>query len=678
MSGEDRRREAGGGPGALGAVGAQAPGVPKARRFALAAGLALVVGALFGRAVSFDFVLWDDDLYVTAQPIVLEGLTWKGLVWAFTSEQASNWHPLTGLSHMLDVELFGTWAGGHHLTSVILHALNTALLFLVLGSLTGREWPSLVVAALFGVHPLHVESVAWVAERKDVLSGFFAIASIGAYGAYAARSRAGGGGAARYLLALILFALGLLSKPMLVTLPMVVLLLAVWPLGRVRERGWTRVVLELTPWFVLSAASSVVTLLVQRSSGAMDSSTIVPFASRVTNALVALLRYLQHTFWPADLAVLYPHPNLVGGTPLTSGAIVVAALVLVAVSAGVLVLRRGYLTVGWLWFVGMLVPVLGFVQVGSQAYADRYTYLPLVGLFVAVVFGVAELVERGRVPRGLAMGLGLAVPLACCVRTHAQLVVWRDSRTLFEHSLSIAPRAPILLHNLGNVLFAEELYDQAAERFREGLAIAPGYSELRIGLAVALREGGDAEAALEELDLVLGAHPDHKKALFESGWTHQRLEHANAATEAYLRLVELEPEHARAHYNLGLLAVDRGDLPQAVAFLEDAVRCDSAWIEPRNNLAWILGCTRDASVRNPQRALELARGSLTVTDEPSAVLFDTLAVASAACGLFDEALQASDEGMALAREADNPGLVDALSRRRALYAAGRPFVSSRL
>jgi len=656
------------------AGGAPSPADPASRgaRLALCVSLFALVIALFARAAGFEFVQWDDDLYVTGNAMVLEGLTWKGVVWAFTSEQASNWHPLTGLSHMLDVELFGLRAGGHHMTSVVLHAVNTVLCFVVLNALTGRSWSSAFVAALFGVHPLHVESVAWVAERKDVLSALFAFAAVGVWTSWTRR-----GGAWRYGVALGLFTLGLMAKPMLVTLPCVLLLLCAWPLDRARRLGWGRVTFELLPWFVLSAASSVVTLFVQRSTGAMDSSDVVAFPLRLANAAVAVLRYLGKTVWPVDLAVFYPHPYLIAGTPLGAGTIALAVGVLMVLSGLVLVLRRAYLTVGWLWFLGTLVPVLGLVQVGSQAFADRYTYLPLVGVFLALAFGAAELVERKRVPRGVALGLGLAVVGACAARTWVQLGVWRDSTTLFERSLAIEPKAPILLNNLGRVLLAQERYEEAEERYREALAIVPGALDMLLGLAATQRAGGEPEKAFEGLRLILDKEPENERALFEIALTLQGMGRVEEAFRYYDQLLGLDPAHAGAYYNRGFLLLDRGDVGAAIDDLRATVRLTPGRIEARNNLAWLLACSADESLRSPDEAIELAEGGVARKGRETPVLLDTLAVAYAAAGRFEEALGACDEALALAQAAGQADLVHALATRRRLYAAGRAFVSSR-
>jgi tetratricopeptide (TPR) repeat protein len=627
--------------------------------------------AVFARAAGFEFVQWDDDLYVTQNAMVQGGLTWKGVVWAFTSEQASNWHPLTGLSHMLDVELFGDWAGGHHLTSIVLHAVNTVLCFVVLSSLTGRSWPSAFAAALFGVHPLHVESVAWVAERKDVLSTLFAFAAIGAWTTWTRR-----GGAGRYLLALGLFALGLMSKPMLVTLPCVLLLLCVWPLDRARELGWRRVIVELMPWFLLSVASSIVTLVVQRSTGAMDSSDVVAFPLRLANAFVTVLRYLGKTVWPQELAVLYPHPYLVGGTPLGAAKIAVAVAVVLVLSGLVLIRRRAYLTVGWLWFLGTLVPVLGLVQVGSQAMADRYTYLPLVGLFVALAFGIAELAERARIPRAVTLALGLLVVGASAARAWTQLAVWRDSTTLFERSLAIEPNAPILLNNYGRVLLAEERFDEAEARYRQALAIVPGALDMLIGLAVTQRAAGNSEEALEGLRLILSKEPENERTLFEAALTLQGMERSDEALRYYDQLLGLDPEHARAYYNRGFLRLDRGDVGQAIDDLRATVRLTPGRIEARNNLAWLLASSSDETLRSPDEAVEIAEGSVERSGRENPVLIDTLGVAYASAGRFEAAMAMCDEALALAKKAGQADLAHALESRRSLYAAGRPFVSS--
>ena len=415
--------------------------------FALAVSTLLV----FWQVRDFDFIDYDDDLYVYKNQHVLNGLTADGVIWAFTTNRSANWHPLTWLSLMLDCQLFGPGPGRIHLINVLLHLANTLLLFAVLKKMTGSLWPSAFVAAAFALHPMHVESVAWIAERKDVLSTFFFLLTLAAYAGYVKRPSV-----YRYMLSLVLFAVGLMAKPMLVTLPFVLLLLDYWPLNRLMaqtaatssHRGGKsvpaadkyltlyRIIIEKIPFFVLSAVSSVITFSVQQSSGAVADINILPLQNRVANAFLSYAKYIGKMFWPQDLAVFYPL-NAVGSISLWQ--FVLYALLLVGVTF--LVLRfcgtRKYLLVGWFWFVGTLVPVIGFVQVGSQAFADRYTYIPYIGLFIMIAWGLPELLSKWPY-RKFALGISAVIALtAFGICAHQQVIYWNNSIALFSHALEV-------------------------------------------------------------------------------------------------------------------------------------------------------------------------------------------------------------------------------------------------
>ena len=495
-------------------------GAPSGRFRSLALALLLVAAtaALYGRVAGFDFV-WDDEQYVVGNPPVRAGLTSDGVVWAFTTAHASNWHPLTWLSHMLDVELYGMNPAGHHVTNLVLHALNALLLAGLLSTMTGRLWESVVLAALFAVHPLHVESVAWVAERKDLLSTFFGLLSAWTYVAYTRR-----GGPARYALTAVFLAMGLMAKPMLVTLPLVFLLLDYWPLERMR-RGASLVCLpmEKVPLLALSAASSVVTMSVQRSGGAVSGSDVLPIGQRLANALVSYVRYVGKTLWPENLSALYPHPYLPGGQPWSAWQVVGAGLVLVAITVVVFrVARRPYARVGWLWFLGMLVPVIGLVQVGRQAMADRYTYLPLTGLFLIAVWGFADLSaglrwHRASVRRVSGL-IAAAVLSAYAVAAWTQVGSWRDSITLFRRAVQTHPDNPSMHNNLAWILATHP--DSTVREPDEAIRLArraseamrnrnPNYLDtLAAAYASAGRFERAAAVARAGIDLASAAHQD--------------------------------------------------------------------------------------------------------------------------------------------------------------------------
>jgi hypothetical protein len=474
----------------------------------LCALLAISTAAVYARAAALSFVGYDDPLYVASNPVVLRGLTLDGVGWAFSTYHAANWHPLTWLSHMLDVELWGVWAGGHHLTSVALHVTNTLLLFALLRTFTAERWRSAVVAALFALHPLHVESVVWVSERKDVLSSCFALVSLFAYGHWARR-----GGAHRYAGALAAFALSLLAKPTWVTLPILLLLFDVWPLARLRlsvaTRPTDRLLAEKLPFAALSLVSCVVTLAAQRSGGALWASAEVALVDRLANALVSLWCYLGKTLWPVDLSVLYSHPYIpeTGGTPWLVWQLVAAAAAFVVVSAVIFWLRsRTHLVFGWLWYLVALVPVIGIVQVGAQGMADRYAYVPLIGIFVAVVWGIGDELRRHAAP-GAAVVLSLCSILLFSFFSWRQVGVWRDSVSLFEHALARTPGNWIAHAHLGDAYLEAPLpartdVEVAVRHYERVIAIRPDHQSARASLATLLVQLGrtaQAEAHLKEV-----------------------------------------------------------------------------------------------------------------------------------------------------------------------------------
>jgi len=435
--------------------------------------LAIATLAVYRPVQRCDFVNYDDPEYVTANPAVRAGLTYKGLLWASATGHAGNWHPLTWLSHMLDCELFGLEPGWHHLTNLLLHTANTLLLFFALFQLTSARWPSAFVAAAFALHPLHVESVAWIAERKDLLSTFFWLLTIIAYVRYVKEPDK-----IRYLLAMLCFALGLMAKPMLVTLPVVLLLLDYWPLGRFESPRTPagrppllNLVREKAPFFVLSAFSCVITFLVQRSAGAVVKAESIPFMQRLTNALVSYVKYIQQMFLPGKLAVFYPHPH----DTLPNGQVLFALVLLLGIS--VLVIRfarnRRYLVTGWFWYIITLLPVIGLVQVGGQARADRYSYVPLIGLFIIVAWAAGRLLAKFKYQKALAGVLFIAGSLAMATCTHLQLQNWRNSITLFEHALKVTKGNYVAHYHLARALADDARADEAIIQLRETLLLKP-------------------------------------------------------------------------------------------------------------------------------------------------------------------------------------------------------------
>ncbi len=429
----------------------------RGRVVALSLGLVVLVWIVFAQVLRYDFVNYDDDAYVYLEPRVVSGLTWDGIQWAFSHFHSGNWHPLTSISHMLDAQLWGLAPRGHHLSSVLLHAANAVLLFLVFRVYTGQLWRSAFVSALFAIHPLRVESVAWIAERKDVLSGLFFLLTLLAYARYTRRPSWLG-----YVAVALLFACGLMSKPMLVTLPCLLLLLDVWPLRR--EASWSRLLREKIPLFALSAASCVVTVIAQAST--IESLEMLPIPARIGHALVALLAYMRDMIWPARLAVLYPLRETVPIALALFAGLVVTALTVLAV------LRRRefpYLALGWFWFVGMLIPVIGIMQVGRQSHADRYTYLPQIGLYLALTWWIADRTAQWKHRSQILTASALLVLAALATTASMQASHWRDSGTLWRRALAVTERNYVAHTNLGNFLPARE----ALPHYEMALAIQP-------------------------------------------------------------------------------------------------------------------------------------------------------------------------------------------------------------
>jgi protein O-mannosyl-transferase len=566
------------------------------RRRIVIACLFLVVATLatYSDLKNHQFINYDDNTYVTVNPPVQAGLTLKGLSWAFTTMHGSNWHPLTWLSHMLDVQLFGLNPTGHHLTNLVFHIANALLLFLWLLYLTRTLGCSFLVAALFALHPMHVQSVAWAAERKDVLSTFFWLLTMWAYVWYVERPELG-----RYLLILLCFCLGLMAKPMLVTLPFVLLLLDYWPLGRLSFKGITaaaaspkpgpgvaikRLVWEKLPLLVLSALSCVVTFYAQKQAEMTLES--FPFANRLANAALVYVSYLSKMLWPAHLAVLYPlsrHGVLTWQALFASLDLVVLTFLVFRQAR-----RHPYLLVGWLWYLGTLVPVIGLVQVGVQAMADRYTYLPFIGLFIMVAYGMADLGARWHVPKFL-LPVGAGVVLsALMICTWVQVGYWRDSVSLFEHALKVTGGYSLTHNNLGAALMKQGKPDQAIPHFTEALRLNPNYAEAQNNLGLALAAQGKMDQAIAHYAEALRLRPGYAVVHNNLGMALAAQGRFDQAVAQYAEALRLKPDLADAHNNLGIALVGQGTMDQAIAQFSEALRITPDSAEVHNNLGLAL------------------------------------------------------------------------------------------
>ena len=551
-------------------------------------GLAVVTLAIYAQVIGHQFITLDDPTYIQENSMVNHGLTRAGLAWAFTTFHVANWHPLTWISHMVDCQLFGMNAGGHLLVNALIHAANTLLVFWFLLRTTHARWPSALVAALFALHPLHVESVAWASERKDTLSTFFGLLSLIAYVRYVEAPSS-----IRYVWTAITLALGLLAKPMLVTWPFVMLLLDYWPLGRwqsakskAQEKKLIKLILEKIPLFILVAASAVITLIAQSRGGAVRTLAHEPLALRLSNTLVSYAKYLLLTFWPNDLAVYYPLAP--GGIP--GWQIVGAAFLLIGITAFCFLQRkiRPYLILGWLWFLGTLVPVIGLVQVGGQTMADRYFYIPSIGLFVALVFGLADLVKSWRVAPSLCGGISAAALLILATLTNVQIQRWHDSFTLFEHTLSVTPPNLRIEHNLGVALGASNRFDEAATHFEKALQIDPNFYDGLVAMSVTRSHQGRMPEAIQYFQAAIRLQPDTPKA-------HVQLAHAlweqnrdQEALEEMRRALQSAPGDADIRGDFGLALAMVGRLPEAIAQLHEALRLNPNSAENHNNLGLAL------------------------------------------------------------------------------------------
>ena len=526
--------------------------------------LILATSAVYGHVTGYGFVNLDDNLYVYENSNVQNGLTSDSMIWAFTTTHAANWHPLIWLSLMLDFELYGLDAGGYHLTNLLLHIANVLLVFFILKLMTGALWRSAFVATLFALHPLHVESVAWVTERKDVLSTLFWLLTMWAYLGYVERP-----GMRRYLLIIVAFTLGLMAKPMLVTLPFVLLLLDYWPLGRFQV-GQSAGALEATaqgliksgqpmpsalslvwekiPLFALVAVSSVVTFLAEKGAGGLVHSDTLPISIRVANGLVSYVKYMGKMIWPHNLAIFYPHPGQ--GLPIwkAAGAGVLLLCISIVVVRGAR--RYPYLLVGWLWYIGTLVPVIGFVQVGSQAMADRFTYIPLIGLYIIIAWGVPEIVPRWPHRNLYLAMLSTTVLLFLMALTWKQVQYWKNGISLLEHTLEVTSNNWLCNYNLGTALDKEGRTDDAIKHYQEALRIKPDYAEAHNNLGIAFDKKGRIDDAINHYQEALRIEPDNAEAHNNLGIDLARKGNIDVAVKHFQKALQINPNFSYARANL--------------------------------------------------------------------------------------------------------------------------------
>jgi Tfp pilus assembly protein PilF len=598
--------------------------------------LAVLTWGVFGQTIRYDFVNYDDPSYVYQNARITSGITLTNVVWAFTHVHSENWHPLTTISHMLDCQLHEKNAGWHHFTNVLLHALAVVLLFVALSRMTGALWRSAFVSAVFAVHPLHVESVAWIAERKDVLSAVFFMLTLLAYLHYTRAPST-----SRYLTVALVVGFGLMSKPMLVTLPFVLLLLDYWPLGRFDARTsksgqqFLRLLLEKIPLLALSAISSIVTYLAQR--GAIGWTEQLPISERITNAFVAYAIYIRQMFWPADLSVFYPHPE--NRLPILEVILALALLVGITVAAFLFRKKAPYVVTGWLWYLGMLVPVIGLLQVGWQGHADRYTYLPQIGLYIAITWTLGDLT---RVWRFQSIALGTAAVFtvgALSWRAWVQTSYWRDSETLFTHALAVTSNNDVALNNLGIIFLDKGQLDEAIAKLQSAVDLRPANAPAHDNLAKALLKKGQVAEAMVQ----------------------------------YRKFLELEPENVEARNTLGTALIQQGHVREAVEQWQEALANQPENGNAASNLAWVFATCPEDSIRDGTRAVELGERALRISAGKISMIYRVLAAAYAEAGRFADAVETAQRGADLATTQGNPALAAELQSNIALYQSGRPL-----
>jgi len=652
--------------------------------------LAAISLAVFGQTIRYDFVNFDDDLYVYNAPAIQVGLTIKGIALAFTSPHARNWHPLATISHMLDCQLYGLKAGGHHATNIVLHTIAVLLLFRVLRQMTGAVWKSVVVAALFAVHPLHVESVAWVSERKDVLSAVFFILMLDAYVRYARAASI-----TRYLAVTVLFAAGLMSKPMLVSVPAVLLLLDYWPLRRFEQPSSTkgkakilksgnqrcvirRLFLEKIPLLVLSAGSCVITFVLQKR--AIGAIAPLPFLWRVQNAFASYVIYVWKTLWPTRLAVFYPHPN----NTLAIWEVILAIGFLLAITVAAIVFRseRPYVFTGWFWYLGMLVPVIGLVQAGEQGHADRYTYLPHIGLFLLAVWLAADVTAVRQSRSRFAVATAVVIIVALAWAAFIQTSYWRNSETLWTHALAVTSDNDFAHNNLGYLCVDRGELDKAISHFETALRIRSskldthydvGSAFVQMNLADALARKGQSDEAMVHYDEAIKLEPNYADAYYNRGdvlFAKGRIDEAIADWE---KTLQIQPNDADAHTGLGNALLQKGSLREAIAHYEKALALAPQDPHSRNNMAWVLATSSDALIRDGARAVSLAQEAVDLSGGKEPNFLRTLAAAYAENKRFPEAISVAKQGHAIASAQSNWALADKIRADIALYRRRTPL-----
>ena len=663
------------------------------------------------------FVDYDDVAYITKNPNVTGGITRESVIWAFTNSYMGNWHPLTMLSHMLDCEIFGLNPLWHHFINVLFHILNVLLIFWILTATTDAMWPSAFVAAVFALHPLQVESVAWAAERKTVLSGLFWFLTIAVYIWYTRR-----GGIGRYILLVMVYALCIMTKPVVVTLPLVLLLLDYWPLERIRIRKTEdrkgqraggasqkvsagRLIAEKIPLLVLSVILSVTTFAAQQNAGASVPLDTTPLDSRFANMFLSYTKYIGKTIWPSQLVAFYPYPN---ATFLTMAAtICVPLFVLILVISIYVGRRRKYAATGWLWYVGTLVPMIGLVQVGSQGIADRYMYIPILGLLIIVAWAIRDFVFNRPHWKIAVSVLAAGALLSAVIVTRTQVRYWQNSMSLFEHALKVTKNNPVAEKGYGIALFAEGRLDEAVVHLRNALQTHPGYLTAGNELGKVYLKQGKFNEAVACFDELLKRNKNSAEVYYNLGIALSLQKKYEEAIKHFARVLELDPKYPDIHKIMGITLLAAGKTEEAIVQFNESLRMkanqaevyvnlgkansilgkyesaiqnwtralelkpDSA--DALNNIAWLLATFGEVSTENANKAIELAQHACELTGYNDPEFLDTLAVTYAAAGRFEEAKATANKALSIAKSSGREDLAGEIQERIRLYEAGQPY-----
>jgi tetratricopeptide (TPR) repeat protein len=645
------------------------------QHFAICGVLAAFTAAIFWPLLHAQLLNYDDPDFVTSNPHVLHGLSNGEMKWAFKSLYIY-WQPLTWLSYMMDSALSNNHAEGFHRTNILLHVANSVLLYLILFRMTRAQWASAAVAAMFAWHPLHVETVAWISERKGVLSSFFWLLAVLAYEVYTRKPTL-----AKYTYVMVAFAFGLMSKSMVVTLPCVLLLLDYWPLRRFvwaapaksgqylrMPYSTSRLVLEKLPLFLMSLGSALLTIAAQNKAEAIWSTGRLSLLARVAHSAVAYMLYLKKAFFPDDLAVFYPHP----GTWPASYVIAACILLLGITVTSVRQFRmQPYLIVGWLLFIGMLGPVIGIIQTGDQALADRYSYLPLIGVFIMVVWFARDLAAK--IPRALIGSAAVGALFACVVVTAAQVRHWDNSKALFEHALAVTKDNYLAETAYGSILFETGKIDEASQHFRNALAILPNMVEAHCGLAKCLLATGKFQEALENYQQAAMVKPDYAEADFGIGAILEKFGKLDDAKSAFEAGLKYSPTNALALFHLGTIYLSQGQYKESIGVLEQALQINPNWPDALNRLGWLLATNPDATIRKGDEALRLATRSCELTSFGNPQALNTLAAAQAETGHFQEAAASAEKAIELCRTTGQTNLAAIIGQLQMTYKSGRPY-----